>query len=333
VLPAYGAGGIKFGNSDGIIVLDNTVSNNIGDAIHFDVDSVSAVVDGNIISGNYDPASTTEGSGSGVAIEISQGAVVRNNQISFAGKGGAVGLYSSTSTYVEAYCNVVEEETGTGPLLEVGAGSRGDYTVEPDEGSKIISSNNYLHDNTIIWSSSSNTGQVGYFLFDLTQTDFFTGNTPPNYNMYYAPAPESTWKKFVYDNETQNTDNTPLIFTAYQANGADVDGSFTTITSTTYPTATITSPANNTTASSITVQASATNASEARLYLGPVGTAASEWTLEQTISGAGPYTFTPISLPSGANEVAVMATDATSEISSCYAITANGETGTKKNKR
>ena len=89
VLPSFGAGGMKFGNTAYATVRGNTVSNNLGDGIHFDADSLFPLIDGNTVVNNFDPA----GSGvDGIVFEISfGGATVRNNIVQYNGTGATSG--------------------------------------------------------------------------------------------------------------------------------------------------------------------------------------------------------------------------------------------------
>ena len=106
VVPDFGAGGIKFGDTLGAVVRGNTVSYNGGGGIHFDASSSSPLIDGNTVTDNA--------SGSGAAYEISiDSAIVRNNVLLRNALPGTVpvsasDLGSNASVGVNAYCNVVE---------------------------------------------------------------------------------------------------------------------------------------------------------------------------------------------------------------------------------
>src|SRR5580704_13966410 len=74
ILPASGAGGIKFGHTANVVVRGNIVSNNNGAGIHFDSTCQNPLVDNNTVTNNTD--------GAGVGYEISlNSATVRNNTL------------------------------------------------------------------------------------------------------------------------------------------------------------------------------------------------------------------------------------------------------------
>jgi Bacterial Ig domain/Divergent InlB B-repeat domain/Right handed beta helix region len=313
VTPGFGAGGIKFGNTEGAIVRGNIVENNIGNGIHFDVNSLNPLIDGNTVEGNVD-ADYASGSGYGVLCEISEnGCTARNNYIQFQGIGGAVGLQSSTSVAMQAYCNVIEQTSGSNYVWSITAGSRGNNTVQPNLGAYIRSLANYFHHNTIIWDAGT-TGPVGFNLTDTAnQANFFSVNTPPDFNTYHGPSTSVT--QFVYDNNGSGS-NTLKNFTNYQAAGADVHGTFDTINTSGFPAVSITSPADQTQvtpASSVTVSASASDASgisQVQFYV--------DWTLASTVSSS-PYNFTWKAF-NGSHVIAAMATS-NAGVKSCWAIT------------
>jgi hypothetical protein len=318
--PGFGAGGAKWGNTANAIVRGNTVQNNIGNGIHFDTNSVNPLIDGNTISGNVDSAAT-DGSGLGISFEISElGATVRNNSVTFVGTNGSFGILSSTSGGMQAYCNVITEAAGVTNLAwAVVAGSRGNNLNQPNLGAQIVSIQNYFHHNTVIWNTG--TGKVGYELFDTArQPNFFANNTPPDFNMYHAPTTGVV--QFVYDNNGSGS-NTAKTFANYQAAGADTHGTIDTVNTSGFPTVTITSPADQSSFSGTpSISATASDAGSittASLYV--------DWTLAQTISGAGPFTFTMPAVAQGPHTVAVMAT-AASGVKSCNAVTLTQNTST-----
>jgi hypothetical protein len=164
VSPGYGAGGMKWGNTADAIIRNNIVTDNIGNGIHFDSNSINPLVDGNTVERNLDSVAA---SGSGVICEISEGGCTfRNNYIQFEGTGGSYGLVSSTSSGVQAYCNVVEQTSGTNTVWSVLASNRGSNGNQPDLGLPVLSTGNSFHHNTVIWDSGT-TGEVGYLLTSL----------------------------------------------------------------------------------------------------------------------------------------------------------------------
>jgi hypothetical protein len=313
VSPGFGAGCMKFGNTANAIIRGNSCVNNIGNGIHFDVNSVNPLIDGNTIADNVDSAATG-GSGYGIICEISElGCTIRNNAVRFVGTGGAVGIFSSTSSGVQAYCNVISEPSGvTDAAWEVAAGNRGNNLVPPNQGAQIVSAGNYFHHNTVIWDTG--TGLAGYVQVDVAnQPTFFADNTPPDYNAYHASS-TSVWQ-FVYDNNN-SADNKLKTFANYQAAGADVHGTMDMIYTNDFPSVAITSPADQSSVTNgVTVTATASDTSgiaSASLYL--------DWTLVSTTSSAGPFSFSLFNLAQGTHVIAVMAL-AVSGVRNCNAIT------------
>ena len=314
VSPGFGAGGIKFGNTADAVVRGNVVENNIGNGIHFDVNSVNPLIDGNTLSGNADTVAPG-GAGNGIICEISElGCTIRNNLVSFAGTGGAFGIVSSTTSGSQAYCNVITEPSGVNNAAwEVLAANRGNNTVQPNLGAQIVSTGNYFHHNTVIWDTG--TGSGGYAQFDTAnQPNFFVNNTPPDYNSYHASSTSVT--QFVYDNNNSG-DNTLKTFANYQATGADVHGSLDTIYTSGFPAVAITSPADESSvANPVTIAASASDASgisKVEFYV--------DWTLQATVT-TGPYNYN-WAASAGTHTIAAMAFS-NAGIQSCNAVTLNG---------
>jgi parallel beta-helix repeat protein len=313
VSPAFGAGGMKWGNTAGAIVRGNTVTNNLGNGIHFDDNSVNPLIDGNTVSGNADSAATGS-AGSGIICEISElGCTIRNNSVSFNGT-QAAGIWSSTTSGAQTYCNVITEPSGiVSPAWEVEAGDRGNNLSQPNLGAQIVGADNYFHHNTVIWNTG--TGPVGHFQFDATnQPNFFADNTPPDFNTYHAPSTSVT--QFVYDNNNTGS-NTLKTFANYQAAGADVHGSIDTVYTSGFPTVTITFPVDQSTVTNpVTISASAADASgisKVEFYV--------DWTLQATVTSS-PYNYSwPAS--AGTHTIAAMALS-NAGVQSCNAVTLNG---------
>ncbi len=134
------------------MIRGNTVTNNLGNGIHFDVNSIGPLIDGNTVESNVDPDSA---GGTGIVFEISNGgATIRNNYVQFNGIHGAYGIQSSTSQGAVAYCNVVEEMANTTNMLwTINTADRGDITTAPNAGTYQTSAGNYFHHNTFIWDA------------------------------------------------------------------------------------------------------------------------------------------------------------------------------------
>jgi parallel beta-helix repeat protein len=319
VAPGFGAGGMKFGNTAGAVVRGNIVSNNVGQGIHFDVDSISPLIDGNTVTNNVDSAASGSSS-TGITFEIGNvGATVRNNVVQYNGTGETSGpnyqVGSADSAGMQAYCNVIETGNSAGQQAwSVFASNRGDDTVQPFLGQQIVSTGNYVHHNVVIWDSGS-TASVGYSQNDTAdQPDFFANNTPPNFNQYHASS--TALAEFIYDHNNSGS-NTATTFANYQAAGADVGGTIDTIYTSGFPAVAITFPADQSTvANPVTITASASDASgisKVQFYV--------DWTLQATVT-TGPYSYN-WAASAGPHTIAAMAFS-NAGIQSCNAVTLNG---------
>jgi hypothetical protein len=309
VSPAFGAGGVKFGTTLGAIVRGNTIANNAGAAIHFDVDSKSPLVDGNTVTDNV----------GGVVYEVSLAtAVVRNNILQrnngpIDSSGPAWNLESPNSAGVNAYCNLIEMNNLAGEQgFVVTASDRGDDPNPPFE--YLTSTGNYFHHNTVIWDSGA-TGVVGYMQGDPTnQPNFFADNTPPDYNTYHLSSLSAT--DFMYDNNDSGS-NSRKTFAEYQSAGADINGTADTNYTSGFPTVAIASPVDQSSVTSpVTVSATASDPSgisKVEFYV--------DWSLQATLSSS-PFNFDWIGGAAGAHTVAAMAYS-NAGIRSCYAVTLN----------
>ena len=303
VAPGFGAGGMKFGNTAHAVIRGNIVSNNIGQGIHFDVDSISPLIDGNTVANNVDTAASGSSS-TGITFEIGNvGATIRNNIVRYNGAGEGSGpnyqVDSADSAGMQAYCNVIETGNSTGEQAwSVFASNRGDNTVQPFLGQQIVSTGNYVHHNAVIWDSGS-TASVGYSQTDTEdQPNFFANNTPPNFNQYHASSMELA--EFIYDNNNSGS-NTATTFTNYQAAGADIGGTMDTNYTSGFPSVAITSPADQSTVPNpVTITASASDASgisQVQFYV--------DWALQATVT-TGPYNYSWPASP-GTHTIAAMA--------------------------
>jgi hypothetical protein len=303
VNPGFGAGAIKTGATVGMVVRGNYVHNNEGMGIHNDSETVNALIDGNTIADNTEV---------GAFHEISYAATFRNNKLlrnGYIHPNGTSWLYaanllSATSRGVEAYCNTVEVSSQGGNGIDILTQKRG----LSSKGTAYISSNNYFHDNTLVFDGDS--GWTGGANGDpANQLNFFNLNRF-DYNSYHLP--DLTRQVFAW--------NTAIsIFTQFQAAGQDTHGSADTKYTSSVPTVIIASPADGTPVSSavgITGNAQDSNSiSKVELYV--------DWTLVSTDTGSlFPFNFiwnTSGVLP-GPHTVAAMAYNADG-IRACYAVT------------
>ncbi len=314
VFPNFGGGGIKFGRTLGAVIKNNTITNNEGAGIHFDVSSSSPVIVGNTVTGNTD--------GDGIGYEISwDSALVYNNVLQYNGVPAIANnhpgyqIHSLTSSGMNAYCNVMEMSAVLGEQgWSVGTSDRGNDKYPP--GAYYVSVGNSIHHNTVIWDTTA-AANVGYTQVDAAnQPNFFADNTPPDFNTYHLSSLSST--DFIYDNNNSQS-NTHQIFASYQAAGADVHGTIDTNNTSGFPTVAITSPADQSSFSnSVAVTATGSDASgisKVDFYV--------DWVLQATVTAA-PYTATLTSSASGQHIVAAMASS-NAGISACYAVTLNNQ--------
>ncbi|MGC2793283.1 MAG: carboxypeptidase regulatory-like domain-containing protein, partial [Candidatus Sulfotelmatobacter sp.] len=312
VLPNFGAGGIKFGRTRGAVIKNNTITNNEGAGIHFDTSSSSPVIVGNTITGNTDS--------DGIVYEISwDSALVYDNVVQYNGVPAVADsypgyqIYSSTSTGMNAYCNVMEMSAVTGEQgWDVAASDRG-YDAYPP-GAYYTSAGNSIHHNTVIWDATS-VSHVGFTLSDAAnQANFFADNTPPDFNTYHLADTSAT--DFIYDNNDSQS-NTHQTFANYQAAGADVHSTADTNYDVGYPIVAITSPADQSTfRNSVAVTATASPSmsdaiSKVEFYV--------DWALQSTVISA-PYDFSLTSSVTGPHTVAAMAYS-NAGVQACYAVT------------
>jgi len=302
--PEFGSGGIKIGATSGVTIRGNTIQHNEGEGIHFDDYSQNMLVDGNTITDNTDAG--------GISMEIGYGTSTFRNNIVLR-NGAQVNdafwnnqIETSSSSGVEAYCNVMEISAGPGINgWDVLAGNRGNSPYPPYQ--YLASTGNWFHHNTVIWDPGA-TGGVGFMQSDAAnQPNFFSDNEPPDYNTYHLP---STQYHFSYK-------TSQLSFAQYQANGADVHGSADNNNTSGFPTVAITSPADQSSFSnSVTVTAAASDASgisKLEFYV--------DYALLTTVNAA-PYAATLTPGASGPHTVVAMAYS-NAGIRACYAVTLN----------
>jgi parallel beta-helix repeat protein len=293
--PGFGAGGMKFGRIIDAVVKSNTVKDNGGSGIHFDVSSIGPLIDGNTVIGN---------DGDGLRFEIGlTSATFRNNVVQYnhplPGGNSTEMTSAGSSTGVDAYCNVVElgATPGENGMIVVAAVRGDNVTGPPGLNTLYTSVGNSFHHNTMIWDEGA-TGHSGYMQHDAAdQPNFFAKNTPPDFNAYHLPSLSMT--TFLYDNNNSQK-NQSKTFEEYQTAGADVHGTADTNIASGFPVVSLSAPADGATVSGhVAVHAGAADKSgveKVELY--------DDWKLVQTVT-AGPYDFT-WSSAAGSHVLAVM---------------------------
>jgi len=296
VLPESGAGGVKLGNTRGVVLRGNYIHNNLGDAFHADTNNIDTLAEGNTVSYNTEQ---------GLFSEIGYSAIFRNNILvgnGYTHPNGTDWLYaasilSSNSQNVSAYCNTIEVVAQGGNAMSIIEQSRPGYSAQ----------GNYFHHNTVIFEGNS--GWSG-LATPLTDAAFYTSNKS-DYNQYHEPnltTHSYPYMKAVHD------------FAQFQADGAEPNGTADTNYLSNAPVVTITSPAEGATVSgTVAIKGTATDSAgigKIELFL--------DWNQIATASGTSPFTldWNASNATAGAHIVTVMAFS-TSGVRSCYATNVN----------
>jgi len=307
----FGSGGIKIGATNGIVIRNNIIEHNEGAGIHLDDDSGDALIDGNTIADNADTDGLVQEIGDGSAI-FRNNKVLRNGAQVY-GKNSAFQIALRVSPRVEVYCNALEVPPGPGiHAFGIGTSNRGKSQFPPFQYRTAVG--NSFHHNTVIWEPGA-TGEIGIRHNDpQNQPNFFTANTPPDYNSYHL-ANESA-ALFVYDNDNSRR-NQVKNFRDHRASHADVHSSADTNNSSGFPEVSITSPIDQSSVSgTVTVEAKASDKSGIRKVEFYV-----DWNLQTTVNDP-PYSFSWTNGATGAHIVAAMAYS-NAGIRNCYAVTLN----------
>jgi parallel beta-helix repeat protein len=165
--PTFEAGGIKFGQSVGVVVRDNRIYDNHGYGIWADIGAMRTIYEGNVIERNL---------WGGIHHEISYDAVIRDNTIRDNGHADSRGELRGAGIQikgpnVQVFDNVLEANQSGIVLIENarGDGEHGPYDV----------ANVAVFDNTII-----NSGQSGGVRFQGPETLFETSLFERNEYLY-----------------------------------------------------------------------------------------------------------------------------------------------------
>jgi Bacterial Ig domain/Right handed beta helix region len=309
--PGFGSGGFKVGGTSGIVLRGNTIEHNEGTGIHFDVDSNSQLVDGNLIADNTD--------NDGLVMEIGGGHstfrnnIVLRNGIHVNDPSFTFQIAVRASSGVDIYCNTIEVPPGQAIAgWGVGAAHRGNSVFPPF--AYHATTGNSVHHNTVIWEPGA-TGEVGYRQNDPeNQPNFFASNTPPDYNSYHFSNPSSA--HFVYDNDNSKT-NRQRNFSSQKSAHAEAHSTVDDNYSSGFPIVSITSPTDQSSVTNpVTISAKAEDKSGIRKIEFYV-----DWNLQQTVT-TPPYDFNWSNGTSGPHTIAAMAYS-NAGIRTCYAVTLN----------
>jgi hypothetical protein len=313
----WGGGGNKSTQSLGLVYTHNHVHDNHGAGLWTDISNRSTVFDANTVRHN---------TGSGVMHEIGWGStIVRNNKllnndyIHDVGSGGGWGanLFSSTSSGVEAYCNVIRVDASGGNAMIVLASNRGadPYLSTPDN--TYTSSGNRFHHNTVFWDGrdANYWGLVGAVQYDAAHSPtLFTANSF-DYNQYHIGS--ITAEAFRWSGNRNHSET----FEAFQADGQESHGTIDIKINGSAPDVSISFPYNGSIVSGVVpVSATATDSRYAiakmELYV--------DWALTSILRNGPPFAFNwnTVGLAAGPHIVTAMAYNSDG-VRSCFAITVN----------
>ena len=178
------AGGTKFAKTDNLVIRSNYVHHNGGPGLWTDINNMNVLYENNLSEYNYR---------AGIFHEISYDAVIRNNVVRYNGTDGRqfMGqIFVSNSQNTEVYGNevTVAEDYGDGIRI-----SHKDDRIHMGEHGLWVAKNNYVHNNTIIYTGSmgrSGTVAINYS-GEINLNDFWANyNNRFDYNTYYVTDPE-----------------------------------------------------------------------------------------------------------------------------------------------
>jgi parallel beta-helix repeat protein len=129
----WAAGGTKFLRCSNLTVRNNYVHSNNGPGLWSDIECRNINVSGNRVENNRGP---------GIRVEITYGAVVRNNRLKSNGLSWGAGLSIANSSDVEVSGNTLNNDNLLAVQGNRGSGSHGVHEVR----------NLWVHDNTLSWS-------------------------------------------------------------------------------------------------------------------------------------------------------------------------------------
>jgi parallel beta-helix repeat protein len=205
------AGGTKFTYTDGLVLRNNTVNDNIGVGIHMDLNNINTIIEGNRIYGNWSE---------GIAIEISYKTTIRNNTVTNNGWkdprnryswlwNAGIGIHASPN--VEVYGNTVSGNYAGIIAIE-------QTRTEVAEYGPHIVQNLYVHHNTITQTNLPRTTRelsvaagvatdVSPYtvVFSTTRNNRYASNTyylgrnPYPFAWIYGQKTEAQWKAYGQD--------------------------------------------------------------------------------------------------------------------------------------
>lgn len=143
VPPNYESGGVKFSNTDNLVIENNQIHDNVGPGVWTDRDAINTTIQDNTIADN---------TGAGILNEISQRTIVRYNALEgngaqSNGRAFGAGYVDSTTENVQVYGNLVADNANGITGVEGNRGS-GPY-------GKRVLANVDVFDNTVVRSGTT----------------------------------------------------------------------------------------------------------------------------------------------------------------------------------
>ncbi len=300
--PLWEAGGLKFAETNNLVVQGNYVHDNNGPGLWSDIDSINTLYEDNVVVHNTI---------SGIAYEISYNAIIRNNTLIDNGYGDTRGwgwgaeINIQNSQNVQVYGNQVDMTGGGNGIVLIqqnrGSGAYGLYTT----------TGNQIHDNIIV--DRDGHGSIGGFA-DYNPSGMLNGGNTWSNNQYFMSDGGSRFEWVGAKNFAQfkaATHETGSISQSYPDTSGWLTGSPAATAGS--PAATITARLANDTGSSSTdgitsnPTLTGTGAANAVVHFTVDGSAIAGTT---TADASGAWNFTPTALGNGSHTVGVSETAA-----------------------
>jgi Ca2+-binding RTX toxin-like protein len=171
--PLWEAGGLKFSNTNNLVVRGNYVHDNNGTGLWTDTDNINTLYENNVVVHNAI---------NGISHEISYDAIIRNNTVIGNGYGDTRGwgwgadINIQNSQNVQVYGNQVDMTGGGNGIVLIqqnrGSGAYGPYTT----------TGNQIHDNIIV--DHDGHGYIGGFA-DYNQSGMLNGGNTWSNDQYF----------------------------------------------------------------------------------------------------------------------------------------------------
>ena len=293
--PLWEAGGLKFAQTDNLVVRGNYSHDNNGSGLWGDIDSINTLYEDNVVVHNTI---------NGISYEISYNAIIRNNTLVGNGYGDTRGwgwgseINIQNSQNVQVYGNRVDMTGGGNGIVLIqqnrGSGAYGTYTT----------TGNQIHDNIIV--DHDGHGYIGGFA-DYNQSGMLNGGNTWSNNQYFMSDGGGRFQwggSETFPQFKAAAHETGSISQSYPDTSGWLTGS---------PTAAITAGLANDTGSSSTDRITSNptltgnGAANAVVHFTVDGSAIAPTT---TADASGAWSFTPTGLVNGSHTVVASETDA-----------------------